>query len=124
MVLWSTIVDGFLDHENEVPTMGKVFQSAENRFMRFYIAERGTLDGYPPEINPLFQDPNNQYWENGKTTYLDKGRIVRMYGSAGSYWKEFSMFALYGDPAFQPYSPNPGDGGYDPWHNGPEDTIE
>ncbi len=37
------------------------------------------------------------------------------------HWKEVTMFALYGDPAFVPYQERPGPNGYDPWHNGDDD---
>jgi hypothetical protein len=39
----------------------------------------------------------------------------------GGHWKEVTMFAMYSDPAFQPYVTSPGVNEFDEWHNGDED---
>ncbi|MEM2900419.1 MAG: C25 family cysteine peptidase [Thermoplasmata archaeon] len=57
-------------------------------------------------------------------------RYIKTHGSTitplkqegeGSDWKEVSMYALYGDPAFVPAASRPGANNYDPWHNGADD---
>ncbi|UCH89691.1 MAG: hypothetical protein JSV49_03315 [Thermoplasmata archaeon] len=42
-------------------------------------------------------------------------------GDLGAHWKEVAMYAIYGDPAFQPHITSPGPNDYDPWHNGNDD---
>ena len=39
----------------------------------------------------------------------------------GGHWKEVTMFAMYSDPAFQPFVTSPGVNQFDEWHNGDED---
>jgi hypothetical protein len=39
----------------------------------------------------------------------------------GAHWKEVAMYAMYGDPSFQPHITKDGENNYDPWHNGPDD---
>ncbi len=118
---YACVLDAMLNHESDYGYIGKALQWGMNRYMSFYARERGTLEGYPEKISPLYQDPGNQYWQSGKTELLTEGHLFKSYSSAGTYWKEVAMFACYGDPAFKPYTGKPGPNSYDPWHNGPED---
>ncbi len=46
----------------------------------------------------------------------DAARITPFYpiGDPGC-WKQAAMYVCYGDPAFTPYTDNPGEGIYNPW---------
>jgi len=72
--------------------------------------EHGTL-------GKAVQWAENRYIRNHDNVYspFDEG--------TDAHWKEITMFACYGDPAFMPWVGvnNPGAGSYDPWHNGPDD---
>ena len=66
----------------------------------------------------------HQWAENRYIHNPNKDSLVSPFEPANGRadWKEVTMFACYGDPAFRPYSPSPGAGSFDPWHNGPEDN--
>ena len=89
--------DSFLNHDQEYGTLGKAMQWAENRYMN--------NPNHAKQYSPFEGDPAN---------FADD--------MDGAHWKEVAMFVVYGDPTFSPYIVNPGDGGYDPWHNGSGDT--
>ncbi|MFO8051826.1 MAG: C25 family cysteine peptidase [Thermoplasmatota archaeon] len=93
--------DGILNKEEEYGTAGEALRWAENRYIHNPIRNR--------PVSPFIQDLDDPDWQGGLL---------------GAHWKEVSMFAIYGDPAFSPNSNNPGSGSYRPWVNGPDDTGE
>ncbi|MCK4718265.1 MAG: hypothetical protein KAT70_06305, partial [Thermoplasmata archaeon] len=66
----------------------------------------------------------HQWAENRYIHNPNKDTMISPFeaGQGRADWKEITMFACYGDPAFQIFVPSPGDAGFDPWHNGPEDN--
>ncbi|RLF66090.1 MAG: hypothetical protein DRN57_07795 [Thermoplasmata archaeon] len=93
--------DAILDNEESYGTVGEALRWAENRYIKNPIRDR--------EVSPFVQDPEDPDWQGGLL---------------GAHWKEVSMFAIYGDPAFSPAGNRPGENSYRPWVNGPEDTGE
>jgi len=69
-------------------------------------------------IGKAHQWAENRYIQN----HMDDLGITPFDAPNGeAHWKEITMFACYGDPAFQPSPTNPGANDFDPWHNGPDD---
>lgn len=93
--------DGILNNEDTYGTAGEALRWAENRYIQNPIRNR--------EVSPFIQDLDDPDWQGGLL---------------GAHWKEVSMFAIYGDPAFSPNPTSPGSNSYRPWVNGPEDTGE
>ncbi|MBN1390045.1 MAG: hypothetical protein JXA22_05325 [Candidatus Thermoplasmatota archaeon] len=93
--------DALFNNEEQYGTAGEALQWAENRYIH------NPNRGHP--VSPLIQEQDDPDWSGGLL---------------GAHWKEVSMFAMYGDPAFSPYPNNPGEGSYRPWTNGPDDTGE
>ncbi|MFW3147354.1 MAG: C25 family cysteine peptidase [Thermoplasmatota archaeon] len=93
--------DGILNNEETYGTVGEALRWAENRYIHNPIRDK--------PLSPFIQDLDDPDWQGGLT---------------GAHWKEVSMFVIYGDPAFSPYSSSPGQGSYRPWVNGPEDDGE
>jgi hypothetical protein len=91
--------DGILDNEHEYGTVGEALRWAENRYIH------NPIRNIP--VSPFIQDLDDPDWQGGLL---------------GAHWKEVSMFAIYGDPAFSPHPNNPGENSYRPWVNGPDDT--
>ena len=110
---WDGILDGAWDEETgnhydlEV-SGGEALRLAENRYIENL---KKNFDGKTcsPFIKPeemIYSDESNPI---RPTTYGDEGPM---------HWKEVSMFAYYGDPAFKIpiFSGAEGEGEYDPWH--------
>ncbi len=93
--------DALLDNEGEYGTAGEALRWAENRYIH------NPIRGRP--VSPLIQDHDDPDWQGGLL---------------GAHWKEVSMFAVYGDPAFSPAPNKAGENSYRPWTNGAGDTGE
>jgi len=93
--------DGLLNNEEEYGTVGHALRWAENRYIHNPIHDK--------KVSPFIQELDDPEWQGGLL---------------GAHWKEVSMFALYGDPAFTPHPNDPGENSYRPWVNGPQDTGE
>jgi hypothetical protein len=86
--------DGLLNHEEDHGTVVKAVQWSENRYMH--------NPNHDFVSSPFVNTPEDSDW----------------YSTKGLHWKEVTMFACYGDPAFAPHMSSPGPNDYDPWHNG------
>ncbi len=93
--------DALLDNEGQYGTAGEALRWAENRYIH------NPIRGEP--VSPLIQDPDDPDWQGGLL---------------GAHWKEVTMFAVYGDPAFSPAPNKVGENSYRPWTNGVDDTGE
>ncbi|MGA1820031.1 MAG: C25 family cysteine peptidase [Thermoplasmatota archaeon] len=93
--------DAVLNNEADYGTAGEALRWAENRYIHNPIRDH--------PVSPFIQEHDDPDWAGGLL---------------GAHWKEVSMFAIYGDPAFSPHPNNPGQGSYRPWTNGPDDTGE
>ncbi len=93
--------DGLLNNEELYGTAGEALRWAENRYINNPIRDK--------PVSPFIQDLKDPEWQGGLL---------------GAHWKEVSMFAIYGDPAFSPAANRPGENSYRPWTNGPDDTGE
>ncbi len=91
--------DGILDNEQDYGTVGEALRWAENRYIHNPNRNK--------PVSPFIQELDDPDWQGGLL---------------GAHWKEVSMFAIYGDPAFSPHPNNPGENSYRPWVNGPGDT--
>ena len=85
--------DALLNHEEELGSVGKAIQSAENRYIQYHKNE-DNMDLSPFE------------WTDSD--------------AEGGHWKEVTMFVIYADPAFRPKLTTPGANQFDPWNNGDE----
>ena len=93
--------DGILNNEKTYGTVGEALRWAENRYISNPNRDK--------KVSPFIQELDDPDWQGGLL---------------GAHWKEVSMFAIYGDPAFSPAPNSPGENSYRPWTNGPEDTGE
>jgi len=74
-------------------------------------------------------DPDTQYGSAGKALMWAENRYIANHDylispfwhddsdELGAHWKEVTMFAIYGDPAFVPHQERPGENDYNPWKN-------
>lgn len=110
---WDGILDGAWDektqsHVDFEVSGGESLRLAENRYIENL---RNNFDG--TTCSPFIEPPEMYYSESTNPLRSNTGE-----DEGPMHWKEVSMFAYYGDPAFTIpiFVGSEGEGEYDPWH--------